>query len=201
MQVSGTLRENSSSKKNILEIKCVICNKFTKKKKNYDKYRLEVDSQGETFSKITKNQFDDVYSRILDNTDVQKLYSKDLYYHSKSIGNYVQKTERIDNSNDRSNSNEVKDLTHRGPEALDKIVASLASALHSGSGFKLSEVRDKVNEIAHPNQIYTARKTIFSISKCSEKMVFQKKVALEYDLSRIVKKDDNSVPRKYDLIL
>ena len=172
-----------------------------KKKKNYDKHRLEVDSQGETFSKITKNQFDDVYSRILDNTDVQKLCSTDLYYHSKSIGNYVQKTERIDNSNERSNSNEVKDLAHRSTEALDKIVASLASALDSGSGFKLSEVRDKVNEIVHPNQMHTARKTIFSFSKCSEKMVFQKKIALEYDLSRIVKKDDISFPRKYDLIL
>ena len=112
----------------------------------------------------------------MDNTDVQKLHSADLYYHSKSMGNYVQKTERIDNSNDRSNSNEVKDLTHRSLEALDKIVASLASALHSGSGFKLSEVRDKVNEIVHPNQTYTARKTTFSFSTCSEKMVFQKKL-------------------------
>ena len=38
--------------------------------------------------------------------------------------------------------------------------------------------------------------------KCSEKMVFPKKIALEYDLScYIIWKDDISFSRKYDLIL
>ena len=49
--------------------------------------------------------------------------------------------------------------------------------------------------------VNTARKTIFSFSKCSEKMVFAKKIALEYDLSCIIKKGDISFTRKYDLIL
>ena len=47
----------------------------------------------------------------------------------------------------------------------------------------------------------TVRKTIFSYSKCSEKMIFPKKAALVYDLSCIIRKDDITFSRKYDLIL
>ena len=47
----------------------------------------------------------------------------------------------------------------------------------------------------------TARKTIFSFSKCSEKMIFQKKIALEYDLSCIIKKDGIPFPQRYDFIV
>ena len=45
----------------------------------------------------------------------------------------------------------------------------------------------------------TARKTIFSFSRRPEKMVFPKKIALEYDISCIIGKDDISFSRKYDL--
>ena len=45
----------------------------------------------------------------------------------------------------------------------------------------------------------TVRKTIFSFSRRPEKMVFPKKIALEYDLSCIIGKDDISFSRKYDL--
>ena len=34
--------------------------------------------------------------------------------------------------------------------------------------------------------------------KCTEKMVFPKKIALEYDLSDIMRKDGMSFSRKYD---
>ena len=37
--------------------------------------------------------------------------------------------------------------------------------------------------------------------KCSEKMVFPKKIGLKYELSCIIKKDDISFSRKYDPIL
>ena len=47
----------------------------------------------------------------------------------------------------------------------------------------------------------TARKTKFSFSKCSEKMIFPKKPALEYDLSCFIRKDDISLPKKYHIIL
>ena len=45
----------------------------------------------------------------------------------------------------------------------------------------------------------TARKTIFSLSKCSEKIIFPKNFALEYNLSCIVRKDDISFPKKYNI--
>ena len=48
---------------------------------------------------------------------------------------------------------------------------------------------------------YTARKTIFPFSKCSEKMVFPKKNALECDLSCIIRKNDTPFSRKFDHIL
>ena len=48
---------------------------------------------------------------------------------------------------------------------------------------------------------YTARKTIFSFSRRPEKMVFPKKITLEYDLFCIIGKDDISFSRKYDLTL
>ena len=35
--------------------------------------------------------------------------------------------------------------------------------------------------------------------KCSEKMVFPKKIAQEYDIFCIIRKDDIYFPRKYDL--
>ena len=49
-----------------------------------------------------------------------------------------------------------------------------------------------------------ARKTIFSFSKCFEKMVFRKKLhwtlwSLHYDLSCIIRKDDIYFSRKYIL--
>ena len=53
----------------------------------------------------------------------------------------------------------------------------------------------------YPFNIFTAQKTIISFSKCSEKMIFPKKIALEYDLSCTIEKDDVSFPRKYDIIL
>ena len=47
----------------------------------------------------------------------------------------------------------------------------------------------------------TARRTIFSFSKCFEKIITPKNVALEYDISCIIRKNDISSPRKYDIIL
>ena len=43
-------------------------------------------------------------------------------------------------------------------------------------------------------------KNHISLSKYSEKMIFPKKIALECDLSSIIRKDDISFPRKYDII-
>ena len=54
LRVSGKLREKPSSRKNIYEIKCVICDKYTKNK-ICDKHRLEVDSGAEKFLKMAKN--------------------------------------------------------------------------------------------------------------------------------------------------
>ena len=51
---SGTLREKPISGKNICDINCVICNKFTKNKIYY-KHRLEFDSQAKKFLKITNS--------------------------------------------------------------------------------------------------------------------------------------------------
>ena len=79
-----------------------------------------------------------------------------------------------------SNSNEVEDLPHNSPEVLDKFVASLTPTLLSGTGFTLSEVRDKVNGIVHPNQIHNYQVILFQIQKLGEGMKFcpsaQKKV-------------------------
>ena len=47
----------------------------------------------------------------------------------------------------------------------------------------------------------TARKTKIYFPKCSKKMLFPKKIALEDDFSCIIRKDDISLSRKYDLIL
>ena len=47
----------------------------------------------------------------------------------------------------------------------------------------------------------TARKTICPFSKCSEKTSFPKKIALEYVLSGIIRNNDISFSRKYDIIL
>ena len=44
-----------------------------------------------------------------------------------------------------------------------------------------------------------ARKTIFSFSRRPEKIALPKKIALEYDISCIIGKDDISFFRKYDL--
>ena len=64
--------------------------------------------------------------------------------------NYVQKSESIDDS-DMSNSNDIEDLAYSSCQALDKVATSPTSALLSGTGFILREVRDKVHEIMHPN--------------------------------------------------
>ena len=45
----------------------------------------------------------------------------------------------------------------------------------------------------------TARKTIFSFAGHLEKMVFPKKIALEYHLSCTIEKDDISFSQKYEL--
>ena len=46
---------------------------------------------------------------------------------------------------------------------MEKVVASLTPALLSGTGFALSKVRDKVNEIIHPNQIHNYQLKSFLI--------------------------------------
>ena len=53
--------------------------------------------------------------------------------------------------------------------------------------------------IKSQSEVDTARKTIFSFFRRPEKMVFPKKIALEYDLSRIIGKDHVSLSRKYNL--
>ena len=65
--------------------------------------------------------------------------------------NYVRKTESFDNPDNMSNSSEIEDLAHSSRQVLNKVVESLTPALLSGTGFTLSEVRDKVNEIMLPN--------------------------------------------------
>ena len=61
-------------------------------------------------------------------------------------------------------------------------------------------MRKMYYKYAQSNSYRTARKTIFSFSKRFENMVFPKKIALEY-ISCIIRKDDISFSRKYDLIL
>ena len=94
---------------------------------------------------MAKNQLDDVYNRISDYTSVHRLYGTNLHYHSTNMRNYVQKKESIDNSDIMSNRNKVEDLENSSSQVLDKVVASLTPALLSGTGFTLSEVRNKVN--------------------------------------------------------
>ena len=64
-----------------------------------------------------------------------------------------------------SNRNEVEDLAHSSLQALDKVVASLAPSLLRGTGFTLSELRDKINEIMRPNQIHNYQVKSFLIQK------------------------------------
>ena len=71
-----------------------------------------------------------------------------------------------------SNSNEVKDLEHSNCQALDQVVASLTPALLSETGFTLSEVRDKVSKIMHPNQIHNDQVNSFLIQKLGEGIKF-----------------------------
>ena len=68
-------------------------------------------------------------------------------------------------------------------------------------GVHIYEKRFNVSTIlGNVPQIFTERKIIFSFSRRSEKMVCPKKVALEYDLSSIIEKDNISFSRKYDVI-
>lgn len=106
---SVTFTEKLSSRKNIREIKSVIYDKFTKNK-IYNKHRLEVDSWAEKFLKMPKNWLDDVFNPVPNCTDVHRLYVADLYYHSTCMRKYEQKRESVNNSDNRSNSNEVKTL-------------------------------------------------------------------------------------------
>ena len=98
----------------------------------------------------------------------KNLYGADLCFHSTCMRNYIRKPEIIDNLDNASNSNEVEDLAHSSRQVLDKVVASLIPALLSGIGSSLSEVRDKVNEIMHPNQIDNYQVKSFLIHKLSE---------------------------------
>ena len=82
--------------------------------------------------------------------------------------NYVQKTESIDNLDDMSNSNEVEDLAYSSRQTLNKVVATLTPYLFGGAGFTLNKVRDKVNEIMHPNQIHNYQVKSFLILKLGE---------------------------------
>ena len=79
--------------------------------------------------------------------------------------NYVQKTESIDNLDNMSNSNEVEDLAYSSRQTLTPY-------LFSGTGFTLNKVRDKVNEIMHPNQIHNYQVKSFLILKLGEGIKF-----------------------------
>ena len=71
-----------------------------------------------------------------------------------------------------SNSTEVEDLAHSSHQVLDKVVASLTTALFSGTIFTLSDVRDKFNKILHPNQIHNYQVKSLLIPKLSEGIKF-----------------------------
>ena len=116
---------------------------------------------------MVKNRLNDVYNHISDWTDVHRLYGADLYYHSTCMRNYLPAIVM-------SNSNEVEDLAHSSHQALDKVVVSLTPALLSGTGFTLSEVRDKVNKIMYPNQIHNNQVKSFLIQKLGEGLSINK---------------------------
>ena len=163
---SGILREKPSSRKNICQIRCAICDEFTKNK-IYDKHILKVDSRVENFLKIS-----DVYNRVSDCAELHRLYGADLYYQSTCMRNYIRKTESVNNLDNMSNINEVEDLAHSSRQALDKVVASLTPALLSGAGFTLGKVRNEINEIIHPNQIHNYQVKLFLIQKLGEGIKF-----------------------------
>ena len=52
------------------------------------------------------------------------------------------------------------------------VLASLTPAFLNGTGFTLSKVRDKVNEIIHPNQIHNYHVKSFLIQKLGEGIRF-----------------------------
>ena len=128
---SRNLREKPSSRKNIREINCAICHKFTKNN-FYDKHRIAVDSQAKNFLKMSENWLDDAYNYILDCTDAHRMYDKDLYYHSTCMINYVEKQKAL------SNSDKVKDFPHISREALEKVIASLTPSLLNGHLFRFT---------------------------------------------------------------
>ena len=86
--------------------------------------------------------------------------------------NYVRKTESFDNPDNMSNSSEIEDLAHSSRQVLNKVVESLTPALLSGTGFTLSEVRDKVNEIMLPNYILNYQVKSFLMQKLGEGINF-----------------------------
>ena len=163
---SGILREKPCSRKNVCQIRCAICDEFAKNK-IYDKHILKVDSRAENFLKIS-----DVYNRVSDCAELHRLYGADLYYQSTCMRNYIRKTESVNNLDNMSNINEVEDLAHSSRQALDKVVASLTPALLSGASFTLGKVRNKINEIIHPNQIHNYQVKLFLIQKLGEGIKF-----------------------------
>ena len=172
LRTSGTCRENPSSGRYVRDIQCVICN--NKSKDNvFDKHRLELDNRVDKFLKVAKNRLDDVYNRISDCTDTARLYGADVCYHSKCMRNYVRETKTADNPEHISDDgDEIEDFPRSNREALENVVAPLTPALLSGTGFTLSEVRDRVNEFVHPNQIYNYQVKFLLIEKLSNGIKF-----------------------------
>ena len=58
---------------------------------------------------MPKDQIDDVFNPVPDCTDVHRLYGADLYYYIICMRNCVQKTQSVNNSDNMSNSNKVKE--------------------------------------------------------------------------------------------
>ena len=67
-----TIREEASSKRNVREIKYVICNQVSKNK-HRTKFRLESDNRTENFVKVAKKRLDDVYECIADCIDAGRV--------------------------------------------------------------------------------------------------------------------------------
>ena len=173
LRSTDSTREKPSSGKYVWEILCVICNKKSKDKIR-EKHRLEKDSRAEKFLEVANKKLDAVYTRVCDCTDPCRMYGADLYYHSTCMRNYIREEKTHDNP-DICSPSDVQESDHivqSNREALEKVVASLTPSFLSGTGFTLSEVRDRVNELVHPNQIHNYQVKLFLKDKLSDAVKF-----------------------------
>lgn len=143
---SDKFHQAPSHDANIYSQQCVICN-TAKHAGTYNKCRISEDERASKFLDATVYFQDKVYIRTCDIQSISGVYGADVYCHKNCIRSYLQQHKRaLEKEGDNEHQQSKK------MEAFQTVVQEIDSRLRQGTGYALTDLRKRCNEVVNDKE-------------------------------------------------